>query len=310
VSGGKDSIVAVELLKEGKFDTTAFYVETNKKSELVDKVIEITELPSLKIQRFLDEKVFQQHKYNGHIPISAIYAFLGLFASVLYGYKYFIVANEYSSNFGNLKYKGQTINHQWSKSFEFERMFQDYVRGNVTSNVNYFSLLRPFYEIRIAQMFSKHEKYFPYFSSCNKNFTLDSRFRVNDTGRSWCCNCPKCVFAFILLSAFLPKEKLINIFGKNLYQDESLLPLFKDVLGFGKLKPFDCVGTFEEARTASLLCSKKFKNDVIVKNIINKASGQLNNSMELFNRVIKIQDESNIPEQFRFLGIKNVLIFG
>ena len=126
----------------------------------------------LKIQRFLDWQVFQKHKYDGHIPISAIYAFLGIFYAVLYRYSYFVVANEYSSNFGNIKYKGKTINHQWSKSSEFEDMFSDYVYNFISPDVKYFSLLRPFYEIRIAEIFSNYKKYFPYFSSCNKNFKL------------------------------------------------------------------------------------------------------------------------------------------
>ena len=310
IGGGKDSIVTGELLKKGGFDVTGLTVETNNQSKLIDKVIKILAIKDLKVKRILDPKVFEQHKYQGHIPISAIYAFLGILTAVLYRYSYFIVGNEYSSNFGNIKYRGLTINHQWSKSFEFEKLFQDYVSNFISPDVFYFSLLRPFYEIRIAKMFSGFRKFFPYFSSCNKNFKIKHskdntsiyQFARISKLRLWCGQCPKCVFVFTLLSAFLTKKDLIDIFKKNLYQDKDLLPLFKDVLGFGKMKPFDCVGTFEEAQSALYLSRNKFKNDFIVK--------QLGDRVRYDKNVLRAQKESNVPEQFRFLGMESVLILG
>ena len=84
LSGGKDSIVASELLKEQGLDITAIFTETGKQSDLVDKVAKEMGVNLLKIQRGLDQQVFQKHKYDGHIPISAVYAFLGIFYAVLY----------------------------------------------------------------------------------------------------------------------------------------------------------------------------------------------------------------------------------
>ena len=309
IGGGKDSIVATELLKKQKFNITTFFVETNKKSELISNIIKTTGVKNLKIKRFLDYQVFLEHQYNGHIPISSIYAFLGILTAVLYRYSYFIIGNEYSSNFGNLIYKpphqkfgsggkGEIINHQWSKSYEFENIFQTYVRDFISSDVIYFSLLRSFYEIRIVKMFANYKKYFPYFSSCNSNFKI----KKSSNGGLWCGKCPKCVFVFTLLSAFLTKKDLINIFNKNLYEDKNLLSIFKDVLGFGKIKPFDCVGTFEEAQTALYLAKKDFKNNFIVR--------QIGNRVKYHKEVFLTNSENSIPEQFKFLGIENVLIAG
>jgi len=302
VSGGKDSIVVAELLKEQEIDITAFFVEINNNSVLVDKVVEELNIDFSKIQRILDPQVLEKHKYNGHIPISAIYAFLGILDAILFNYSYFIVANEYSSNFGNIKYKGQDINHQWSKSYEFEFLFSEYLNNSISPDIKYFSLLRPFYEIRIAEMFSKYKKYFPIFSSCNKNFKIVEKNKSN----LWCGECPKCIFAFILFSAFLTKEELLNIFKKNLYQEEQLLPLFKDVLGLGKMKPFDCVGTFEESKVAFYLGNKKFQNDFIVKTLLPKIKIKQKDIENLF----RAQNSLNIPSQFKFFGIKNILILG
>lgn len=304
IGGGKDSIVAGELLKENGKDITALLIETQKGSPISKKIVEVMGVPSLKIERYLDEKIFAQQEdaYNGHIPISAVFAWLGYLSAVLYDYSHVVVGNEFSSNFGNIEYGGEEVNHQWSKSMEFESLFQDYAKKFLSPDITYFSLLRPFYEIRIAEMFSKHKKYFPYFSSCNKSF------KVNEERHSelWCGECAKCVFVFTLLSAFLKKKELFGIFGKNLYENEKLLPVFEDVFGFGKMKPFDCVGTFDEARAALCLADKKFKNSYILKKIIPK----IKNSETLIAQVLKTNHAPTVPEYFRLLGIKNVLILG
>lgn len=305
IGGGKDSIVAVELLKKEKFDITGFVIETEKKSSVIDAVLKASRTPALKIKRALDNKLFNDYpeSYNGHIPISAIYGFLGLLTAVFYDYSNIIVANEYSSNFGNVIFKGETINHQWSKSQEFEELFQVYVNNFITPDMHYFSVLRPFYEIRIVLMFSKYKKYFPYFSSCNRNFTINRQQRENSL---WCGKCPKCIFLFTLLSAFAPKKELIAIFKKNLYEDKTLLLDFKNILGFGKIKPFDCVGTFEEARAALYLAKNNFKNNFIIKQLLPKVQ----NPESLINKVFSTNLALNIPTRFRFLGMKKLLVLG
>lgn len=340
VGGGKDSIVVVELLKQYGFNLKTFFVKTNTKPDLTETIIKKIGVENITIRRILDSQVFQKHQYHGHIPISAIYAFLGLLTSIFYKYSYVIVGNEHSSNFGNLAYKGLAINHQWSKSFEFETLLQDYIKNSVSPDLNYFSLLRGFYEIRIVKMFSTYRKYFPYFSSCNQNFKIQGK---NHQGL-WCGQCAKCVFVFTLLSAFIEKKELLKIFKKNLYQDKNLLPLFKDVLGLGEIhphtnlkdkfgitiakseaalpvvdnssdfarkigvgvKPFDCVGTFQEAKVSLYMASKEYKNDFIVRQIMAKIKINKKDIKDVFSTA----HESNIPQQFKFLGMENALILG
>ncbi len=304
IGGGKDSIVAIELFKKGKHKITGFVVETQKKSDVIDAVLKESGILSLKTQRVLDNKLFEQYpqSYNGHVPISAIYAFLGLLTAVLYDYSYVTVANEYSSNFGNIRYKGEIINHQWSKSAEFEQLFQDYINNFVTPDIRYFSVLRPFYEIRIVEMFSKCKRYFPHFSSCNRNFTI---YRAGDSPL-WCGECPKCVSLFIFLSAFISKRELLKIFKKNLYEDKKLLPMFTDLSGFGKIKPFDCVGTFEEVQAALYLAKNKFKQSVVIKKLLPK----IKKPKSLIRKVFLTNPALNIPTAFRLVGMKSVLILG
>lgn len=305
IGGGKDSIVTAELLKEAGFAADGFVVETQKPTAIVGNVAEKMGLKLVTVQRFLDPQIFQKFEgsYNGHVPISAVFAFLGTLTSVLFGYDYVIVSNEYSSNFGNIEYKGDVVNHQWSKSGEFESLFQAYVREFITPSVVYFSVLRPFYEIRIVQMFSQYKQYFPYFTSCNRSFVTDVELRPETL---WCGKCPKCAFIFALLAAFLSKDEVIGIFGKNLFADSELLPLYTDLLGFGELKPFDCVGTFEESQVALYLAREKFGDDVIVRELLPR----IENPEEKVKAVMKTNPAPTVPSVFRFLGMERVAILG
>jgi len=302
IGGGKDSIVAASLLKD--FDTASFLVETQREDAISSRVAAELGRPILKIGRTLDPKIFETHEgsYNGHIPISAIFAFLGFFTAALYGYRYVIVANEHSSNFGNLEYRGVGVNHQWSKSMEFEMLFQDYTRKFITPDITYLSLLRQFYEIRVAQMFSEQKKYFPLFASCNRSFKVFSERSQS----LWCGECPKCAFVFLMLAPFLEKQELIDIFQKNLFADQALSPLFRDVLGFGDMKPFDCVGTFDESQAALFLASKKFPDEVLMREFLPK----IQDPEELVRKVFRTMPASTLPTPFRFLGVKNIGILG
>lgn len=53
------------------------------------------------------------------------------------------------------------------------------------------------------------------------------------------------------------KEKLVNIFGEDLFEKENLLDIFLGLTGNAENKPFDCVGTYEEVNFA---ISKTIKN--------------------------------------------------
>jgi len=247
IGGGKDSIVAFEMLKEQKKDVTGFILDSQETLPQVQvDVTKIMEIENIVIKRQLDHQLFNlKLGFNGHVPITAIYSFIGLLLAVIYGYSSIIIPNGKSANFGNVNYLGTEINHQWSKSEEFENLFQDYVRTNISPNIKYFSNLRTYSEMEIAKMFSTHKKYFSVFSSCNRNFKINER-----ASKRWCGKCAKCAFVFIILAANLSKEVVIKIFDKNLLEDSELIQMYKDLIGKGTMKPFDCVGTFEESLQA------------------------------------------------------------
>ncbi len=305
IGGGKDSIVAGELLKRSNYPFDALLIETESPSTISANVVEVMGVKSLTVKRFLDPKIFQPHpdSYNGHVPISAMFAFIGHFTALLYDYDSVVVGNEASSNFGNVVYQGDEVNHQWSKSGEFEALLLEHTRTRRTESIRYFSLLRPWYEIRIAEAFSKYPEYFSVFSSCNKSF----RVHEERSESLWCGECPKCVFVFTLLSAFVSKSELINIFGKNLYQNEALLPLFKDIVGLGTMKPFDCVGTFEEAQTAFILAAEKYANTKIIQALLPLLPPLDQAAAE---QLFRFHESPVLPEHFSLVVADAVLLLG
>ena len=148
---------------------------------------------------------------------------------------------------------GMKVNHQYSKSYEFEKDFQEYAQEFLSKNIKYYSFLRPLSEYQIAMLFARDKRYHKIFKSCNPG--------SKQVPWVWCGECAKCLFVFALLSPFLYKEELVDIFQQDLFTKEELLPLFKELLGKGEKKPFDCVGTFEEINYAVTKTIKNLDKD-------------------------------------------------
>ncbi len=245
LGGGKDSVVTLELLKKAGKKPSCFCVNP---SEAVKEIMKIGDCGKpIIVRRQIDPKLLELNRrgfLNGHTPFSALLAFLSSFCAVLFGYKYIAFSNERSANEGNVRYLGQEINHQYSKSFEFEQKFRQYSKKYLSAGLEYFSFLRPLYELQIAKIFSQYPEYFKAFSSCNRYQAGKS------SGGKWCGQCPKCLFTFIILRPFLNERKTTEIFGKNLFADKKLLPLMEQLTGKKGFKPFECVGTARETRAA------------------------------------------------------------
>lgn len=246
IGGGKDSMVTIELLRSAGIDVTLFRMGGHP---IIESLAKEAELPLLTVERSLPASLFKLNEegaLNGHVPITGFLSFLGVVVSLLRGHDAFILSNERSANEGNVLYHGVEINHQWSKSAEFEKAFSDYLRRYVTPDVRVFSLLRPLSELHIAQLCAAFPQYLPLVTSCNANWKI----LKEKSAKKWCGVCPKCAFSFCLFSAFLDKRELVRMFGSNFYEDVELLPLYRELLGLAGFKPFECVGTPEETRAA------------------------------------------------------------
>lgn len=247
IGGGKDSLVSVELLRESGLDIATWSL--NHRPQLTP-LIERIGLPHYWVERELDPQVQTLNAtdaLNGHIPISAIFAAVGTVVGILSGRRDHIVSNEQSANEPTLVYEGVAINHQYSKSQEFERQYQTLLQVRFGESQRYYSLLRPLSELRIAELFAAigFEKYRDVFSSCNRAFTHDSQSMF------WDGTCAKCAFIFLALTPFIEREALESLFsGKNLLLDTALWPTYRQLLGIEGDKPLDCVGEIKESRAA------------------------------------------------------------
>jgi hypothetical protein len=265
VGGGKDSVVTVECLKAGGEDLVLFSLGD---APPITACIAAADRPFIRVQRRLDPGLLKLNKdgaLNGHVPITGILSAIVLACAVLSGFDTIAMSNEHSASAPNLTVDGIGINHQFSKSLEFERDFSDFVRNHISPSIAHFSLLRPLSEIEIARRFSQHRQYFRSFRSCNTAFRQAPAGR----GRQWCADCPKCRFVFLALSPFVTKGELIEIFGRNMLDDASQLDGFAALCGLAEHKPFECVGETAESAAvmAQLRNSPDWRDDTVVQRL-------------------------------------------
>ena len=244
VGGGKDSVVTLELLRRAGKEMRPLIMNPRGATVECARVAGFSIDEVLVIRRTIDKTLLDLNAkgyLNGHTPFSAMLAFYTMLASTLSGVPNVALSNESSANESTVA--GSYVNHQYSKSLEFEDDFRSYCPG-----FNYFSFLRPLSELQIAMLFSRFTEYHNVFRSCNVGSKQDI----------WCDHCAKCLFAYIILSPFIEPVRLNQIFGKSMLDDMTLQHEFLQLIGEAETKPFECVGTVSEVRQALALALKRW----------------------------------------------------
>jgi hypothetical protein len=296
VGGGKDSIVTIECLKQGGEPLELFWLGD---AEPIAHCIAAANLPFIRVRRRLDGgllKLNEEGALNGHVPITGILSAIALASAVMSGCDAVAMSNEHSASAANLCLDGIAINHQYSKSFDFEQDFARYVARFISPSVSYFSLLRPLSEVEIARRFAKHRQYFGTFRSCNTAFRQAREAR----GRHWCCNCPKCRFVFLALSPFVAKPDLIEIFGCNLLDDGTQRDGFAELCGLQANKPFECVGeTSESAAVMSYLAGHpKWRDDRVVRRLNEEFPSLSESGPAEFRALLEVRHPHRVPARY------------
>ena len=276
IGGGKDSLVSIEALRRLGIAQTVTWIGS---APLIRSCAEHTGLPLLNISRQLAPELFamnRQGALNGHIPVTAVNSAIMTLAALLVGADQVVFSNERSASYGSLIEGTGEVNHQWSKGWQFEKDFHEHVKSCIASDLNYYSLLRPFSELAVARQFAKSDFYDAHFSSCNRNFHI---LGERPTER-WCGVCPKCHFVFLALAPFMPKPRLLAIFGRNLLDEAEQIAGFDALLEYQDHKPFECVGEGRESRAAmaALANSPSWREDTVVQRFASEILPQLDAS--------------------------------
>lgn len=282
--GGKDGSVSALLLT--RLGMTFDWFQRGSSQAQIN-VANTWDSSVIQVDRILDEKRLDG-PYEGHKPMSASIAFIASLCALLTGHTSVIASNEASANEANFVQDGVSVNHQYSKSLEFESDIQNLL-ADFNIPIKYFSLLRPLHELQIACIASKlAPSQLHAITSCN-NGTKNA---------TWCMHCAKCAFVALVMTASSP-QAVENIWGYQPINTSGLHPYFIELLDPTVQKPFECVGTLAECQLAAalILNRKDVKlNDDTGKLLRKYASSDRD---PLSNPLLTTLSEDLIPEYYK-----------
>jgi hypothetical protein len=265
IGGGKDSMVLIEALRP--LGPRLLAVNPHP---LVVELAAQAGLELLVVRRTLSPLLSAVNAHgalNGHVPITAIVSLIAVAAGAVYGYDTIAMAIERSASEETVSVDGVPVNHQYSKSLEFELLFRDLVRGSIDPGVTYGSALRPYSELAIARAFATLPAYHPSFCSCNTAFRQSA-----GAGDRWCGSCAKCRFVALMLAPYLTRSAVTDIIGRDMFADPSEIDGFAALMSRDD-KPFECVGERRESAAAFRLLANRpeWSGSVVVTALADRA---------------------------------------
>jgi hypothetical protein len=247
--GGIDSVVTVEQLR-GHVDQSLFVVSpASGRFTPLEETAAVTGLAAVRATRTLDPRIVHGDEsfYNGHVPVTAMVTLLAAVAAVASGHGGVALSNEHSSSVANLRWYNSDINHQWSKSWNAEKLIAAAIAERVGDELVVASYLRDRSELWVAQVFSELKQYHHVFRSCNRAFAQ----APGERSPQWCGECDKCLFVNLVLAPFLGRSALRDIFSSEPLSDPARYEQLRTLVGLGaEHKPFECVGDPDESAVA------------------------------------------------------------
>lgn len=306
--GGKDSLVAMKTLEEigVAYDSlvysASFYGTQQPQQKLVANLLahlkpghqrrqwvadDFVDMPVLQLRPDFKVKTLTAAETPSSIFGALPYA-------LQYGYRYLCLAHERSADAGQLYWDaiGEEVNHQWGKSFEAERLINAYIKNHLVANCEYFSILKPLYDLAIFGKLRSYQDAVPATHSCN-------------VSKPWCMHCPKCLYVWLGYAAFLDADTVKKTFdGENpLDRDENVF-LFRQLVGLEDQLPFECIGEAKEAAFYMALCRRRgYRGRALV--ACQPALDALDEAAILDRYLTVSFDNANIPSHLRGALMKN-----
>jgi hypothetical protein len=247
--------------------------------------------------RTLDPALFELNArgaLNGHVPVTAMNSLIAVAQSRLLGLGPVVMSNENSAAEPTLLWNGQPVNHQWSKSLEAEVLLAAAIEAQTAERGAYFSLLRPFTELRIAGKFARTDRYDGAIVSCNR------AFRLSGAEPGWCGECAKCQFVFLALSPFMSRGRLVSIIGADMFAKPELVDGFASLLGIDSHKPFECVGEEAESTVAMSLAARsaEWSDSVVVRALVERAPELLDGDAAMEQSLFADREATAVPPAY------------
>ena len=214
-AGGIDSIVTVEQVRR-RADVALFVVSRpGDRFDAIEEPAAVTGLPVVRAEREIDPQLLRSAELgflNGHVPVTGILSAIAVLAAVLGDRDAVVMSNEWSASVPTLEYQGRPVNHQYSKSEEFEAAFRAVLAASPGPNLicpstSPGSGTAP--SCGWGRSSPSSPPYHSSFRSCNKAFYTERARRFTH----WCGECDKCAFIDLILAPFLPAEALRQIFA-------------------------------------------------------------------------------------------------
>ena len=300
IGGGKDSIVAGELLKTAVVPLQGFVMATGEQRGQAQAVADAMGINLHVVERTLDRSLLEVQvlpgAYQGHVPISLVFGLVGTTLAAALGLAYVVVANEASASIPRITWEYGSVNHQWSKSFGFEQSLQTYVHQHLSTELTYFSAVRQLSSLAVAKLFAGYPQYYEVFTSDNSVFRIDPSKRPN---ARWSLDSPKSLSSFILLAPWLSEADLRRIFGRDFLSEPSLERLFLELLGEVGEPPLDCVGTVEELRLSLNLAHQqaKFETSYLMELAVQRGVIRPSDYMSELISMLELRPEEALPPE-------------
>lgn len=249
-SGGKDSITAAHLARQaGRAVRPISYQPTERMRSVVQASAPEGAWagPPVTMLRRLDPQILDLNAagyLNGHTPYSAWLAVAATAAADLCGIPHVAAGNGRSDDEPNILARlpdggAWAINHQWTKSAEFELAWAE-ISG---SGRRYASPLRPLYEVAVLAGLNATP-----LAGADRALSCNRAAKAGRDG-TWCGRCPKCLWTAAALDAIAGRGAgIARLGGVDPLGDTANIELLTAMCGRSGPVPFECAGTPAEVR--------------------------------------------------------------
>jgi UDP-N-acetyl-alpha-D-muramoyl-L-alanyl-L-glutamate epimerase len=249
-SGGKDSLALARIAAAARGAAPVDFFLYNPGARLRDMAGSLAAGGRvLEAQRVILPELLRLNAAghpNGHTPFSAYLAFAAMLTGYLRGSGLTVAGNSRSDDEPNVpSYLGRPVNHQWTKSYEFETAIGGYRDRWLPGAPGYSSPLRPLYELQIIASLSGDVDAYLRTASCNRA-----------PAGAWCRSCAKCAWVFLATAALFGHALAIRKIGADMFADPALAGVYQEMAGLTGTKPFECTGTEGEVRAAILAAGR------------------------------------------------------